>query len=85
MKTIKSIKDKAAFLAVACEYSVVIITKNNSENAYGIAARDASEVNMCIKEIGANEELAISIVDILNHYKVPFVHFLDVVNDLMNE
>ena len=85
MKTIKSITDKAAFLDVACEYSVVIITKNDSENAYGIAARDASEVNMCIKEIGADKELALSILEILNNYKVPFVHFPDVVNDLMNE
>ena len=86
MKTIKSTTDKTSSLAVGCEYSVVIITKNESENAYGIAAQDTRKDKMlCIKEIGNDKDFAISILNVLNNYRVPFVHFLDVINDLMNE
>ena len=60
--------------------------QNDSEDIYGIAAQDAREDKMlCIKEIGYDKELALSILCVLNNYRVPFVHFLDVVNDLMNE
>ena len=77
--------DKVASLTFDCKYSVVEIAKSNSKNAYGIAAKDASEVDMCIKEIGYDKELALSILCVLNNYRVPFVHFLDVISDLMNE
>ena len=86
MKTIKQNVDKVASLAFDCEYSVVEVAKSDSEKAYGIAAQDAREDKMlCIKEIGYDKELALSILCVLNNYRVPFVHFLDVVNDLMNE
>ena len=86
MNTIKSNIDKVASLAFDCEYSVVEIAKSDSENAYGIAAHDAREDKMlCIKEIGYDKELALSILCVLNNYRVPFVHFLDVISDLMNE
>lgn len=85
MKTNKSNLATLETLNSGCEYRLVVIAKAGSESAYGIAAQDAREDNVCIKEIGANKELVLSIVDILNNYKVPYVHFLDVINDLMNE
>lgn len=85
MKTNKSNLATVAALNFGCEYRLVVIAKAGSESAYGIAAQDAREDNVCIKEISANKELAQSIVDTLNNYKVPYVHFLDVINDLMNE
>lgn len=85
METNKSPRAMASSLNVGCEYNLVVIAKAGSENAYGIAAQDAREDNICIKEIGADKELVLSIVDILNNYRVPYVHFLDVINDLMNE
>ena len=86
MKTIKSIHNKVASPDIGYEYTLVVIAKNDLDNTYGIAAQDAHEDNLlCIKEIGTDKELALSIVDILNHHKVSYVHFFDVVNDLINE
>lgn len=85
MKAIKSSHDNINALRNFCEYKLVVIAKSAAENLYGISAQDASEVNMCIKEIGTDKEFALSIVDILNSYKIPFVHFQDVIDDLMNE
>ncbi len=85
METNKSNLATVASLNAGCEYRLVVIAKAGSENAYGIAVQDAREDNVCIKEIGADKELVLSIVDILNNYRVPYVHFLDVINDLMNE
>ena len=85
MKTVKSNHDNINALCSFCEYKLVVIAKSATESLYGISAQDASEVNMCIKEISADKELALSIIDILNSYKVPFVHFQDVIDDLMNE
>ena len=86
METNKSTLSRIASLKVGCEYNLVVIRKTPLENAYGIAARDSYENHEpCIKEIGTDKELALSILDILNNYKVPYVHFLDVIDDLMNE
>lgn len=86
MNTIKSIHDKVASHSVGCEYTLVLIAKNDSDDTYGIATQDTHEDKLlCIKEIGTDKELAISIVDVLNHHKVSHVHFFDVVNDLINE
>jgi len=86
METNKSIAARVASLGDVCEYSLAVITKTDSENAYGIAVHDAYEHNViCIKEIGTDKDLALSIVDILNKYRIPQVHFLDVINDLMNK
>ena len=86
METNKSNLSRIASLKVGCEYNLVVIQKTPLENAYGIAAQDSYEDHeLCIKEIGTDKELAISIIDILNHYKVPYVHFLDVIHNLMNE
>ncbi len=86
METNKSLKALVNSLDVGCEYSLAVITKTDPENAYGIAVHDAYEHNIiCIKEIGTDKDLALSIVDILNKYRIPEVHFLDVINDLMNE
>ena len=86
METNKSTLSRIASLEVGCEYNLVVITKTDSENAYGISAQDSYEEHeLCIKEIGTDKEFALSIIDILNNYRVPYVHFLDVVNDLMNE
>jgi|GEM_PF-5356273 len=86
METNKSNLATLASLGVGCKYRLAVIAKAGVENAYGIAVQDASEDNMlCIKEIGADKSLALSFVDVLNNYRVPFVHFLDVINDLMND
>ena len=86
METNKSIKTKVASLGDVCEYSLAVIAKTDPENAYGIAVHDAYEHNIiCIKEIGTDKALALSIVDILNKYRIPQVHFIDVINDLMKE
>lgn len=85
MKTNKSNLATLETLNSGCEYRLVVIAKAGSESAYGIAAQDVREDNVCIKEIGTNKELALSIIDILNNYKVPHVHFLDIIDDLMNE
>ncbi|MBO5416494.1 MAG: hypothetical protein J6A83_07710 [Clostridia bacterium] len=86
MKTIKPIHDKVESLNVECEYIAVVVAKNDAEDVYGIAARDAQDDKLlCIREIGTDKERTVSIVDILNHHRVPCVHFFDVVNDLMNE
>ena len=84
--SLKSIHDKANSLSVGCEYTMVVIAKNNSNDAYGIAARDVyDDKPLCIKEIGSNRDITLSIVNLLNHHRVPYVHFLDVIDDLMNE
>ena len=86
METNKSTLSRIDSLKVKCEYNLVVITKTDSENAYGIAAQDSYEDHeLCIKEIGTDKELALSFIDILNNYKIPYVHFLDVIDDLMNE
>lgn len=85
MDTNKSIPYNVASRGLECEYSLVIIAKTDLENAYGIEAKDTYENNvLCIKEIGNDKNIALSIVDILNKYRIPYVHFLDVVSDLMN-
>ena len=86
MKTNTSTLARINSLNVKCKYKLVVIDKTHSKNTYGIAAQDLCENNdLCIKEIGNDKELALSIIDILNNYNVPYVHFLDVINDLMNE
>ena len=86
METNKSTLSRINSLEVGCEYNLVVIPKTPLENAYGIAAQDPHEEHeSCIKEIGTDKELALSILDVLNRYKVPYVHFLDVIYDLMNE
>ena len=86
METKKSIPYKVASRGVGCEYSLVVIAKTDLENAYGIEAKDTYENNvLCIKEIGNDKDVTLAIVDILNKYRIPYVHFLDVVSDLVNE
>ena len=85
METNKSALVKLASLGIGCKYSPAVIAKNGSENAYGIAAQDGEDTVLCIKEISADKDIVLSIIDILNNYKVPYVHFLDVINDLMIE
>ena len=86
METKKSTLARIDSLKVSYEYSLVVIKKTNSVNAYGIAAHNSCEDNeLCIKEIGTDKALALSFIDILNNHNVPYVHFLDVIDDLMNE
>lgn len=86
MEMNKSIPYKLASRRVECEYSLVVIAKTNLEYAYGIEVKDSSENNvLCVKEIGNDKNVALSIIDVLNKYRIPYVHFLDVVSDLMNE
>jgi len=85
METNKSALIKLASLNAECKYSPAVITKTDSENAYGIAAQDGDDTVLCIKEISADKDVVLAIIDILNNYKVPYVHFLDVISDLMNE
>ena len=85
MKTINPIPNKASSPRVGCEYTLVLIAKNDSEDVYGIAAQDSNDDAFCVKELGSDKELAASIVDTLNYHRVPYVHFLDIVNDLINE
>ncbi|MBE6584263.1 MAG: hypothetical protein E7649_04660 [Ruminococcaceae bacterium] len=86
METNKSTLARVASLDDGCEYSLAVIAKTDSESAYGVAANDARDGNvLCIKEIGSDKEFALSIVDILNKHRIPYVHFIDVINDLMNE
>ena len=86
METNKSTLARIDSLKAKCEYSLVVINKTESDNTYGIAAHNSCEENEpCIKEIGTDKELALSIIDVLNNYNIPYVHFLDVIEDLMNE
>ena len=86
METNKSTLARIDSLKVKCEYSLVVIEKTNSQNTYGIVAQGLCENNeTCVREIGTDKELALSFIDILNNYNVPYVHFLDVIDDLMNE
>ena len=86
METNKSIKARVASLGAEYEYSLAVITKTDLDNTYGIAVKDACQDNfLCIKEISCDKELVQSFVDILNKYRIPYVHFHDVINDLMNE
>lgn len=86
METNKSILTRVISLNIECEYRLAVITKSDSENTYGIAAHKVCEDNaLCIKEIGTDKDLALSIVEILNKYRISYVHFIDVINDLMNE
>lgn len=82
----KTEKSTPTSLAVQREYSLAVIAKADSENAYGIAAHDTFGDNaVYVKEIGSDKELATSIVGILNDNKVPYVHFIDIINDMMNK
>ena len=88
METIKanSEKPQVSSLGFNYEYIAAVITKNDSSDTYGIAMRDVCSQNeLCIREVGDDKELVLFIVDTLNKYKVPYVHFLDVVNDLTNK
>ncbi len=88
MGTIKAISEKTqvSSLGFNYEYIAAVITKNVSSDTYGVAMRDVcSQKELCIREVGDDKELVLSIVDTLNNFKVPYVHFLDVVNDLMNK
>ena len=84
METTESPLVKFASLDIGCEYRLVVIAKADSEHAYGIAAQDGEDTVLCIKEINADKDTVLSVIDILNTNKVPYVHFLDVVHDLMN-
>lgn len=84
--SIKSIHDKTTFPDAECEYTLVLIAKGYAQDTYGIAAQDIHGNNpLYIKEIGTDKELSLSLINILNHHKVSYVHFLDVIDDLMNE
>ena len=86
METNKSTLARIDSLKAKCEYSLVVINKTESDKTYGITAHNSCEDSEpCIKEIGTDKELAISIVNVLNNYNIPYVHFLDVIDDLMNE
>lgn len=88
METVNFLKDKAQTSSVEYknEYKAAVIIKPDSSDTYGIVMRDnCSQNDLCIREIGDDKELVLSIVDTLNKYKVPYVHFLDVVNDLTNK
>ena len=86
MNTNKSLLDKVVSLDNIYEYSLVVITKANSGNVYGIAALNMhNNKELCRKEIGTDKGLVLSIVDILNKYRIPHVHFHDIINDLINE
>ena len=86
MKTFNQNPKKEALSGVGCEYTAVVISKSGAENVYGIAAQDTHENKLlCVREIGSDKELTLSIVDTLNSYRVPYVHFSDVVDDLMYE
>lgn len=68
------------------EYRLAVITKPDSQESYGITAEDGDDSDaLYVKEIGTDQALVQSIVDKLNRYRVPYVHFLDVIRDLMNE
>lgn len=78
-------KSEAFSSDVQYEYSHAEIVKTDSDNTYGIAVQDVAHDDvLCVKEIGRDKELVLSLVDTLNHYRVPYVHFLDVIHDLMN-
>ena len=86
METNKSTLARISSHKAVYEYRLVIIKKTNSQNVYGISAQDLCEDNEnCVRVIGTDKELALSFIDILNNYKIPYVHFLDVIDDLMNE
>ena len=68
------------------EYKLVVITKQDLQEAFGIAAQDACNPEvLSVREIGSNKELALSIIDTLNTYKVSCVHFQDVISDLIHQ
>lgn len=72
--------------SVLYEYRLAVITKPDSQESYGIAAEDDDHPDaVYVKEIGTDQALVQSMVNILNRYRVPYVHFLDVISDLMNE
>ena len=86
MDTNKSTLARIDSLKANYEYNLVVINKTESVKTYGIIAHNSREDNeLCIKEIGTDKALALSFIDILNNYKIPYVHFLDVIDDLMNE
>ena len=67
------------------KYRLAVIAKDQKTEAYGIAVEDACDPDvLCIMEIGSNRQLALTVVDTLNYYRVPLVHFPDVVNDMIN-
>ena len=86
METNKSTLARIDSLKAKYEYSLVVKNKTESKKTYGITAHNSCKNNEpCIKEIGPDKELALSIIDVLNNYNIPYVHFLDVIDDLMNE
>ena len=86
MDTNKSTLARIDSLKAKYEYNLVVINKTESVKTYGITAHNSCEDNkLYIKEIGTNKELALSIIDVLNNYNISYVHFLDVIDDLMNE
>ena len=86
METNKSTLARIDSLKAKCEYSLVVINKTEAEKTYGITAHNSCEDNkLCIKEIGTDKELALSIIGVLNNYNIPYVHFLDVIDDRLNE
>ena len=75
---------KPSSLAFLPEYKAVIIEKSDSQEVHGIAALGDADI-LYVKEIGTDREHVLSMVDTLNHYRIPYEHFLEVLSDLMNE
>lgn len=72
----------------AYTYKTVVSTRlcdgNTSVDTYGIAAAGEAD-GLCIEEISTDKDLVQSIVDVLNDYRIPYVHSHDVIKDLMDE
>lgn len=86
MDTIAPLKtSKASPCDLLPEYKVTVMTRTDSQETYGIVATyDDDSEELYVREIGTDKEMALSIVATLNHYRVPYVHFLDVICDLMH-
>lgn len=79
-------KSKKSHRCIEYQYKLAVITKNDSRDTYGIAVQDVCNAEtLCVKELGTDKEQILSIIEVLNDYRVPFVHFLDVVSDILNE
>ena len=68
------------------EYKLATIINSYSPDTYGIAAYIPDTPDeIIVREIGSDKPLVLSVIEILNDYKIPLVHFGDVIDDIIYE
>ena len=68
------------------EYRLTESAAGGTRKRYGIEAQSSDKTQICVSEnISNDKDFVERIVNILNCNRVPLVHFLDIVEDMIEE